>query len=186
MASNIHLRTVEALSEEFRRLLLRHGTDDLRSSLEEATNAMAILYGLPEKKIEQYGTLMREQPVLDTTKQMVAESAPSPLYLLAFVRAAQLEYQCRITRETLESALAGTHDVSALALPGLMEEGENNHTFLLQNTYRNYLRLPGIEPPSITTSCMSGICIASRIQRHPTISCMKSSRTGTVLGATRS
>ncbi len=147
MASNIHLRTVEALSEEFRRLLLRHGTDDLRSSLEEATNAMAILYGLPEKKIEQYGTLMREQPVLDTTKQMVAESAPSPLYLLAFVRAAQLEYQCRITRETLESALAGTHDVSALALPGLMEEGENNHTFLLQNTYRNYLRLPGIEPP---------------------------------------
>ena len=145
MASNIHLRTVEGLGEEYRRLLLRQGTD-APASLGAATEAMAELYGLPGEKIDQYGTLLREAPVCDATRTMVEEGATSPLYLLAFVRAAEVEHRRRVTRKSMESALSGTHDVSSLALPGVTQEGENNHTFLLQNASKNYLRLPGIEP----------------------------------------
>jgi SAM-dependent methyltransferase len=148
MASNIHLRTVEGLSEEFRRLLLRHDGHDFPASLEAAGHDMSTLYGLPSAKLGQYGTLLREKPVLDATKTMVDEGATSALYLSAFVQAALLEHRCRMTRDALAQALAGTHpDVSPLVLPGREQGGENNHTFLLQNTYRNYLRLPGIEPP---------------------------------------
>lgn len=147
MVSNINLRTVEGLSEEFRRLLLRHSGSDFPTSLELANNSMAVLYGLPFDKIEQYGRLLQKRSVHNSTEQMVAESVTSPLYLLAFVKAAQLEYQRQLTRGTVESALTGTHPhISSLALPGLARGGENNHTFLLANTYRNYLRLPGIEP----------------------------------------
>lgn len=148
MVSNIHLRAVEGLSEEFRRLLTRHSDPDFSASLGAANSVMASHYSLPADKIEQYGQLLREKSIHDATRDMVEEGATSALYLSAFVRAAQIEYQCRITHGSMEQALAGTHpNISPLALPGRVVDNENNYTFLLQNTYKNFLRLPGIEPP---------------------------------------
>jgi SAM-dependent methyltransferase len=148
LASNIHLGAVTGLCEEFRRLLLRQDAESFPARLEQARTAMSGLYSLPDAAVERCAGRLRTQPVCDATQEMVEQGASSPLYLLAFVRAAELESQTRLTHRALERALAGVHpDVSQLALPGTVQNGENNHTFLLENIPRNYLRLVGIEPP---------------------------------------
>jgi len=146
--SNIHLEAVAGLSQEFRRLLLRHKGGDEGMSLAAAGREFASLYSVPAEQLERYGKLLREQPICDTTRTMVEDGATSALYLATFARAALIEYECRMVHGALEQALAGAHpDLSPLALAGKTQGGANNHTFLLSNTYRNYLRLPGIEPP---------------------------------------
>lgn len=145
--SNVHLRTVEALSEEFRRLLLRREGIDVGTALEEATEVFSLLYGLHAEHIERHARHLREQTITGATETMIEEGCTSPLYLASFARAARIEMKRRITRRALVWTLDGTHpDVSPLALPGREKNGENNHTFLLHNAYRNFLRLPGIEP----------------------------------------
>jgi hypothetical protein len=97
--------------------------------------------------IDHYGGLLRSTTLTDATTQMVNQGANSALYMLAFVRASRLEYESRITRHELVRALNGEHPTTApLVLPGKTLNGENNHTFLLRNTYRNYLRLIGVLP----------------------------------------
>ena len=147
LASNIHLDSVEGLSAEFRRLLQRHGNPDSIEALRAASTAMAANYGLPNEKIDRFGGMLRERPLVEATDEMIAEGATSPLYLLAFARASQLEYEQRMSRDAVADALAGRHPVmSPLCLPGKATEEESNHLFLLQNAHRNYLRLPGILP----------------------------------------
>jgi SAM-dependent methyltransferase len=148
LASNIHLGAVAGLCEEFRRLLLRQDAAPFPARLERARTAMSGLYSLPDATVERCAVRLRAQPVCDATRELVEQGVSTPLYLLAFVRAAELDYRTRVTREALEQALAGVHpDVSQLALPGTVQNGRNNHTFLLENTARNYLRLAGVEPP---------------------------------------
>jgi SAM-dependent methyltransferase len=145
--SKISLHEVEEWAAQFNLRLQTLDAENFGDRLEKAMFEIGRAKNVHSMNVELGGKLLfDEQSVSQATQTMIKHGITSIEYMLSFAFASQLEYELQSTRTAIAKAISGKHpEVSPLSLPGKTDSHrENNHTFLLQNTWLNYLRLPGI------------------------------------------
>ncbi len=169
-APSVSVQRIQMIGQEFHdRYQTLRGTTGT-NAFDLAAQATAKSHKITQEQARADGAYLRDRPLLDATKALVASGVESRRYALSFVYAAVLQDEKNRTMQSYQQLSDRTHAVSRLCLPGESEtvnlrvprkglasmlpekkvalDVPSNHLFLLRNTRENWIRLlTGCEIP---------------------------------------